>query len=140
MLDIDPIALAITLGVFLVLIALLNSMLYKPLLGYMEKRDADIKRDLDEVGSNDEEIAALEAKADKIIADAKAEAYALREKVVLEAKELSESKMESVKAELAEKFVAFESTLKEEKASLTAKLVNDTPTFKAAIKAKFSQI
>jgi len=140
MLDINPLLLGLTLAVFLVLIALLNSWLYNPLLSYMEKRDNDIKKDLSEVGSNDDEIASLHAQADKIISDAKAEATALREKVVNEAKELSESKIEAKRAELAKKFAAFNETLNEEKENLNNALLSEVPLFKEAIKAKISKI
>jgi len=140
MLDINPLLLGLTLVVFLVLIALLNSWLYNPLLAYMQKRDDDIKKDLSEVGNNDDEIAALHAQADKIVSDAKAEASALREKVVNEAKELSESKIEAKRAELAEKFAAFTASLNEEKESLNNALLSEIPLFKEAIKAKISKI
>jgi len=140
MLDINPLLLGLTLAVFLVLIALLNSWLYNPLLSYMEKRDNDIKKDLSEVGSNADEIAALHAQAEKIISDAKAEATALREKVVNEAKELSESKIEAKRAELAKKFAAFTESLNEEKESLNNALLSEVPLFKEAIKAKISKI
>jgi len=140
MLDINPSLLGLTLVVFLVLIALLNSWLYNPLLGYMKKRDDDIKKDLSEVGSNDDEIATLHKQADTIISDAKAEAMALRDKVVNEAKELSESKIEAKKAELAEKFAAFNDSLNEEKEKLNSSLLSEVPLFKEAIKAKFSKI
>lgn len=140
MLDISPVLLLITIVVFLVLIALLNSWLYNPLLGYMQKRDADIKKDLEEVGNNGDEIAALQAQAQKIISEAKAEAMALREKVVNEAKELSESKIEAKKAELAERFAAFNASLATERESLTNALLSEVPLFKTAIKAKFSKI
>ena len=106
----------------------------------MQKRDADIKKDLSEVGSNDDEIAALHAQADKIVSDAKAEAMALREKVVSEAKELSDSKIEAKKAELAEKFATFTASLNEEKESLNSVLLSELPLFKEAIKAKISKI
>ncbi|PHR58117.1 MAG: F0F1 ATP synthase subunit B' [Arcobacter sp.] len=140
MLDINPLLLGLTLAVFLVLIALLNSWLYNPLLSYMEKRDADIKKDLSEVGSNDDEITSLHAQADKIISDAKAEATALREKVVSEAKELSESKIEAKRAELAKKFATFTDALNEEKEGLNNALLSEVPLFKEAIKAKISKI
>jgi F-type H+-transporting ATPase subunit b len=129
-----------TLIVFLILIAVLNSWLYNPLFNFMNKRDADIKRDLDEVGSNDEEIAALTAEAEKIISDAKLEAAALREKVIADAKELAESKLEAKRAELAGEYAAFEQSLKEEREQLKNALLSQVPLFKEAVKAKFSQI
>jgi len=95
MLDINPILLIATLIVFLTLIAVLNGWLYNPLFSFMNKRDEDIKRDLNRVGSNDSEISELHAKAESIITNAKLEATALREKVIADAKELAESKLEA---------------------------------------------
>lgn len=140
MLDINPMLLGSTLIVFLILIAVLNSWLYNPLFNFMNKRDADIKRDLDEVGSNDEEIAALTAEAEKIITDAKLEAAALREKVIADAKELAESKLEAKRAEMAGEYAAFEQSLAEERDQLKNALLSQVPLFKEAVKAKFSQI
>ena len=82
----------------------------------------------------------MHAQAEKIISDAKAEATALREKVVNEAKELSESKIEAKRAELAEKFATFTASLNEEKEGLNNALLSEVPLFKEAIKAKLSKI
>ncbi len=122
MLDISPMLLASTLIVFLVLIAALNSLLYKPLFNYMEKRDADIKKDLEEVGNNDAEIAAFHATAEKIINDGKLQAHAMREKVVAEAKALASSKIEAKRAELALEYAKFEEAMSEERSRLSGAL------------------
>jgi len=140
MLDINPILLLITFVVFLSLIAVLNSWLYNPLFAYMNKRDEDIKRDLEKVGSNDDEIQALHSKADSIIMNAKLEAAALREKVIADAKELADSKLEARRAELASEYLEFEQSLKESKEQLSKDLMSQVPLFKEAVKAKFSQI
>jgi F-type H+-transporting ATPase subunit b len=140
MLDINPILLLITFVVFVSLIAVLNSWLYNPLFSYMNKRDEDIKKDLDKVGSNDEEIRELNAKAEAIIMSAKLEAAALREKVMADAKELAESKLEAKRVELAQEYLEFEQALAQSKDELTADLMVQVPVFKEAVKAKFSQI
>ncbi|MBN2817226.1 MAG: F0F1 ATP synthase subunit B' [Campylobacterales bacterium] len=140
MLDINPILLVITFVVFVSLIAVLNSWLYNPLFAYMNKRDEDIKKDLERVGSNDEEIAELNAKAASIIMNAKLEAAALREKVIADAKELAESKLEAKRAELAQEYVEFEQSLAKSKDELTTDLMSQVPVFKEAVKAKLSQI
>ncbi|KFN40122.1 MAG: ATP synthase F0F1 subunit B' [Sulfuricurvum sp. MLSB] len=140
MLDISPMLLGSTLIVFLVLIAVLNSLLYNPLFNYMEKRDADIKHDLEQVGNNDSEIAAFHAKAEKIMSDAKLEAAALREKVIAEAKALANSKIEAKRAELALEYTKFEEALSEERARLKEALMSDVPSFQSAVSAKLNQI
>jgi F-type H+-transporting ATPase subunit b len=140
MLDINPILLLATFVVFLSLIAVLNSWLYNPLFAYMNKRDEDIKKDLQQVGSNDDEINELNRKAQSIVMDAKLEAAALREKVIADAKELAESKLETKRAELAKEYLEFEQSLAKSKDELTQDLLSQVPLFKEAVKAKFSQI
>jgi F-type H+-transporting ATPase subunit b len=140
MLDINPILLLATLIVFLSLIAVLNSWLYNPLFAYMNKRDDDIKRDLSKANSNDDEINQLNSKAESIVMNAKQEAAALREKVIADAKELAESKLEAKRAELAGEYSEFEKSLLESKEQLTKELMSQVPLFKEAVKAKFSKI
>ncbi len=140
MLDINPILLLVTFVVFVSLIAVLNSWLYNPLFAYMKKRDADIKKNLDQVNSTDDEINELHAKADSIIMNAKLEAAALREKVIADAKELADSKLEAKRAELATEYLDFEKSLAKSKDELTTDLMSQVPVFKEAVKAKFSQI
>ena len=140
MLDINPILLLATFVVFLSLIAVLNSWLYNPLFSFMNKRDEDIKRDLEKVGSNDDEINELTSKAESIIMSAKLEAAALREKVIADAKELADSKLEAKRAELANEYLEFEQSLAKSKEQLTSDLMTQVPVFKKAVEAKFSQI
>jgi F-type H+-transporting ATPase subunit b len=106
----------------------------------MNKRDEDIKKDLQKVGSSDDEINELNSKAESIITNAKLEAAALREKVIADAKELAESKLEAKRAELASQYLEFEQSLVQSKEQLTSELKSQVPLFKEAVKAKFSQI
>ncbi len=140
MLDINPILLLATFVVFVSLIAVLNSWLYNPLLSFMNKRDEDIKKDLEKVGNNDDEINELKSKAETIIMNAKLEAAALREKVIADAKELVDSKLEAKRAELAQEYLEFEKSLSKAKKELTTDLLKQVPVFKEAVSAKFSQI
>ena len=140
MLDINPILLLVTFVVFVSLIAVLNSWLYNPLFSFMDKRDEDIKKDLAKTGSNDDEINTLNEKANSIIMTAKLEAAALREKVITDAKELAESKLEAKRAELASEYLEFEQSLAKSQDELTTDLMSQVPVFKEAVKAKFSQI
>jgi len=140
MLDINPILLLVTFVVFVSLIAVLNSWLYNPLFNFMNKRDDDIKKDLAKLGSNDDEINALTEKAESIVMNAKLEAAALREKVIADAKELAESKLEARRSELANEYLEFEQSLAKSQEELTVDLMSQVPMFKEAVKAKFNQI
>jgi F-type H+-transporting ATPase subunit b len=106
----------------------------------MNKRDEDIKKDLEKVGSIDDEINELTSKAQSIIMSAKLDAAALREKVIADAKELADSKLEAKRAELAQEYLEFEQSLAKSKEELTSDLMSQVPVFKEAVQAKFSQI
>jgi F-type H+-transporting ATPase subunit b len=140
MLDINPVLLGTTLVVFLLLIAVLNSWLYRPLFAFMQKRDDDIKRDLSKAGSNDSEIKELLDKANTILMNAKLEAAALREKVIADAKELADSRIEAKKATLANEYAEFEKSLEDAREELKKELSAEVPAYKEALKLKFNQI
>jgi F-type H+-transporting ATPase subunit b len=140
MLDINPILLLATFVVFVSLIAVLNSLLYNPLVAFMKKRDDDIKKDLEKVGSNDSEIKELLDKAESIIMNAKLEAAALREKVIADAKELADARIEAKRASLTTEYNEFKESLVKSKEELSSELMNQVPVFKEALKAKISQI
>ena len=140
MLDINPTLLGITIVVFVTMIAVLNAWLYKPMLSFMQTRDENLKNDLAKAGNNDSDIALLNAKAQEIIDEAKAEAAALRQKVLEDAKLLAQSKIEAKREELDANYAKFEVALTEEKTALKNSLVSQAPQFNDALKAKFSQI
>ncbi|NPA29808.1 MAG: F0F1 ATP synthase subunit B' [Epsilonproteobacteria bacterium] len=140
MLDIHVSLMLLVAVVFLVLLMLLNSWLYQPLLRFMDERDKNIRRDLENVSSNTQEIDELRAKAEEVIANAKNEAAALRAKTIEESKLLAQSKLESKKEELEKRYEAFLEELKGEEAKLKSELLSQMPLFKESLKAKFSQI
>ena len=140
MLDINPILLLATFVVFVSLIAVLNSLLYNPLVAFMKKRDDDIQKDLEKVGSNDSEIKELLDKAESIIMNAKLEAAALREKVIADARELADARIEAKRASLTSEYTEFKKSLDTSKEELKSELMNQVPVFKEALKAKISQI
>ena len=140
MLDIHVSLMLLVAVVFLVLLILLNSWLYQPLLRFMDERDKNIRRDLENVSSNTQEIDELNAKAEEVIANAKSEAAALRAKTIEESKLLAQSKLESKKEELEKRYQAFLEELKGEEAKLKSELLSQMPLFKESLKAKFSQI
>jgi len=140
MLDLNPGLMLFVLVIFFSLMVLLNQMLYKPLIKFMDDRDASIAEDLKSAnemsGNNDE----LNAKADAILADAKAEANAVRERATNEAKALADSKIESKTEELDEKYQSFLTELSKEKEELEKSLVEQMPLIKESLKTKMSSL
>jgi F-type H+-transporting ATPase subunit b len=140
MLDLNPGLMLFVLVIFFSLLFLLNQMLYKPLLKFMDDRDKSIADDLKNAKEMAGNSGELNAKADAIIANAKAEANAVREKAVNEAKALAESKIESKNLELDKKYQAFEDELSKERAELEKSLADSLPLFKESLKSKMSNL
>ena len=140
MLDISPILLLSSGIVFLLVLARLNSCLYKPLFKHMDDRSESIAKDLEDAKSNGSNIDGMLVEAKEIIAKAKNEASLIREKAISEAKELTDSKLSVAKANLDTKYNDFVKALEIETASLKETLNSSMPMFKESLKLKISSI
>ncbi|MGB3751582.1 MAG: F0F1 ATP synthase subunit B' [Arcobacteraceae bacterium] len=140
MLDISPILLLSSGLVFLLVLARLNSCLYKPLFKHIDDRNAQIKTDMENAKANGADVDGLLDEAKEIIAQAKKEAFSIREKARLEATVVAEEKLQSAKTKIDEKYNDFVKVLVEEKVSLENSLVSQLPLFKEGLKAKLSSI
>jgi len=140
MLDISPILLLTSGIVFLLVLARLNSCLYKPLFKHMDDRSASIAKDLEDAKNNGSNIDGMLVEAKEIIAKAKNEASLIREKAISEAKELTDSKLSVAKANLDTKYNDFVKSLEIETASLKKTLNSSMPMFKESLKLKISSI
>ncbi len=140
MLDIVPSLMLVVAVVFLVLLILLNSWLYQPLLAFMDERDKSIRKDLENVSATGSDVEELKAKTEAIITEAKNEAAAMRAKTIEDSKLLAMSKIEAKKEELEKRYQEFLAELKKEEEQLKSELLSQMPLFKESLKAKFSQI
>jgi len=140
MLDISPILLLVTGFVFFTLLILLNKILYKPLLEFIDNRNESIKRDFENAGKNTSDVEAYYKEADQIILEAKAEAGKIREVALSEAKEIAAKKVEQKQSELEEKYTLFLKDLEAEKTEFQANLNANIPLFRDSIKQKLSSI
>ncbi len=66
MLDIDLSLMLFVLALFLVLLVVLNQMLYKPLLKFMDDRDTSISKDLESANNLSGNSVMLNSEADGI--------------------------------------------------------------------------
>ncbi len=140
MLDLNPGLMLFVLFVFFSLMYLLNTMLFQPLLKFMDERDATIAKDLKSAEEMADNSSDLNAKADTLLAEAKAEANAIREKATTEAKALAESKIESKVKELEVSNSAFEVELEAEQKALKDDLTAQLPAFKESLQSKLSSL
>ena len=140
MLDISPILLLSSGIVFLLVLARLNSCLYKPLFKHMDDRDNQIKSDMENAKNNGADVGGMLEEASNIIAQGKKEALSIREKAKFEASEVANAKLSDYKVTMEDKYNSFIVGLNEEKVSLEKSLVSQMPLFKEGLKAKLSSI
>jgi F-type H+-transporting ATPase subunit b len=140
MLDLHLPLMLFVLVLFISLLVLLNNMLFQPLIKFMDDRDDSIAKDLEAAkglsGNTDE----LNAKADEIISNAKAEAAAIRQKAIDDEKALAASKVETKQSELEKDYAGFLEKLASDREELKNSLLSQMPLFKESLKAKFSKL
>lgn len=140
MLDISPVLLLSSGIIFLLVVARLNSCLFKPILKHMDERSASIKKDMEDAKSNSSDVDGLLAEANEIIAKAKKEAAIIREQAYKEAKDSADVKLASAKLNLEAKSAEFAKNLQEETQALRDSLLSSMPQFNESLKNKLSSI
>jgi F-type H+-transporting ATPase subunit b len=140
MLEISPLIMAVTFVIFMTMLYLLNQKLYKPLLKFMDDRDATLNRGMSEAANLSGDTSDLEREAQQTIHDAK-NAAAQKRQSTLEALQKEEAAaLEIRQGELAEKYERFKASLEEEKEALRNTLLSELPLLKEGLKAKFGQL
>lgn len=140
MLDISPVLLLSSAIIFLLVLARLNSCLYKPLMKHIDDRAEGIQRDLEAASTNDADVDGLLGEAKEVISKAKVEAAAIREQATAEANEIAQTKLNGAKDEIEGKYNSFVDSMKVERESLKQSLSASMPLFKDALKAKVNSI
>lgn len=135
-----PWVMALVFVTFLILVYLLNRILYKPLLGFMEARDSSIKKDSEGIEGNVTEIKALKKEIEEILHNAKQEAALIKNKAQEDAKQKAEAKIAQKREELNIKYKDFVVGLGEEKINLRNSLLSQVPLFKESLKAKLGKL
>ncbi|VAY86461.1 ATP synthase F0 sector subunit b' [hydrothermal vent metagenome] len=140
MLDISPILLLSSGIIFLLILARLNSYLYKPLFKHMDDRTTLIKVDLENAKKNGLNIDDMLLEVNEIISQAKKKASLIREDASRKEKEMANLKLNDIKADLDVKYEDFIKSLNIEKQSLRESLVNNIPMFKKNLELKISSM
>ncbi len=139
MLDIHLPLMVFVFVVLMTLLFLLNRILFKPLIGFMDERNQSIAKDLESSKNLSGDSEELHAKAMQIISDAKTEAATIRQKAIDEAKLVAQGKIDAKQKELEATYDSFAQNLAKEKNALKDALLAQMPQFKDGIKAKLSK-
>jgi F-type H+-transporting ATPase subunit b len=140
MLDISLGMVVFVILLFLILIYLLNTMMYRPIIDFMDKRDASIESDESAISENSSAIEALEQEAELIISQAKESAYNMKSKELAKVKADLLSKFESQKSSLEQELSEFITELYSAKEGIKNNILEDLDSYKSSLESKLKAI
>jgi F-type H+-transporting ATPase subunit b len=140
MLDIKLWVMLVEAGIFLVTLILLNQWLFKPLLTFMEERDAKLAEELKNISSNTDEVKKYELEIASILDNAKNEANKIKKLATDEAKKEAISMVESEVSQLEVAKTEFYAELAKRKDELAKALEADSNELKEMLSTKLKGI
>ncbi|EGK8022250.1 F0F1 ATP synthase subunit B' [Campylobacter lari] len=126
--------------IFLLMIAILNSMLYKPLIKFMDSRDLTIKNDEEKMKKNSDDISNVESELEKIHIQTRDEINQIKSKAIEEAKLKQEKELSTRKRELEDQMLVFLKSLREKEKELKEEMRSKMPEFRQSFKDSLSKI
>ncbi|AJD01093.1 ATP synthase F0F1 subunit B' [Campylobacter lari] len=126
--------------IFLLMIAILNSMLYKPLIKFMDSRDLTIKNDEEKMKKNSDDVSNVESELEKIHIQTRDEINQIKAKAIEEAKLKQEKELSTRKRELEDQMLVFLKSLREKEKELKEEMRLKMPEFKQSFKDSLSKI
>lgn len=139
----DDIALPTMLAtavIFLAVIFILNVLLYKPLLKFMDERAVSIDNDEKKVKNNFEEMTNFGEELTKIKQDTRDEINAIKQKAATQARSLADEEIQKKKDELEQKMQAFTTQLLQEKNELEHELKLRLPLWQESLRKKIKEL
>lgn len=140
MLEINLPLVVLTAVIFLGLIAVLNSILYKPLLKFIDARNDAIKNDEESASKNTSDLGVHEAQIEQLIAAARSEAGKIKQDAINAAKDAAAKIVSEKRGVLEADYDAFIQNLNAQKSDFRADLQQKLPELQAALKAKLARI
>lgn len=129
-----------TMAIFLAMIVILNSMLYKPLLRFMDERNSSIKNDENKVKENSQEMLGANDEVEKIHQSTREEIYKIKQSAINQAKEEAQVAIQAKKEELERKMASFYVELNAQKEELKQNLLKNLPEFKQLLENNIKKI
>ncbi|MGX2972619.1 F0F1 ATP synthase subunit B family protein [Helicobacter sp. T3_23-1059] len=136
----DPYLMSLVFVVFLITMFLLNVWLFKPLIGFMDEREATLRKDLDLVSSSDTQVQEIQQQIQDILSTARNHSSEILQKATNDAKALYEANVQKKQEELAKKLQDFRANLDKQKEVSKKELLASLGEFEDALKLKIKQL
>lgn len=136
----DPYLMLLVFVVFLLTMVLLNVWLFKPLIGFMDEREATLRKDLDSISSSDTQVQEIQQQIQDILSDARARSSEILQKATSDAKSHYEASLQKKQEELAKKLQDFRANLEKQEEVSKKELLAHLGEFEDALKLKIKQL
>lgn len=136
----DPYLMLLVFVVFLSTMILLNVWLFKPLIGFMDEREATLRKDLDSISSSDTQVQEIQQQIQDILSDARARSSEILQKATSDAKSHYEANLQKKQEELAKKLQDFRANLEKQKEASKKELLAHLGEFEDTLKIKIKQL
>lgn len=136
----DPWLMLLVFVVFIITMFLLNTWLFKPLIGFMDERENSLRKDMESAVSDNNEVKEIQEKIRSVLADAKAQASRIIEDAIDNAKADYDARMEKKTNEIQARLESFRADLESQKYQVRQELLADMAGFESALKGKIQQI
>ncbi|QKG28629.1 FoF1 ATP synthase subunit B' [Campylobacter sp. RM16187] len=140
MLQVDLPLVILTAAVFIGLIIILNSILYQPLINFIDSRNEAIKNDEESAVRNTSDLSVHEAEIEQIIMSARNEAGKIKQEALNAAKESAAKIIEQKRATLEADYEAFMQNLQTQKNEFKSDLITRLPDLKSVLRTKLAKI
>lgn len=122
---------------FMLLILILNTCLYRPILELLRKREALLGEDAKDLQEQRNEIAKLKVEAEKVLTEARDQAKKIKDLATLEAQGVYEEKLNRSKAEIGNRFLNAQRELDQKREQIKEELRKNAGVFEEEVRKKF---
>ncbi len=137
--DVQLSTMLATFIIFLAMIIILNSLLYKPLLKFMDDRDESIASDENKVQQNSAQMTSFNEDLEKIKEETRAEVASIKHKIIEEAKSIKEQELNAKREENEQKMKVFYTELSNKRNTLKESLKSQIPAWQEALKENLNK-
>lgn len=138
--DVHGSVMLATVAIFLMMIVVLNSVFYRPLLKFMDERNNSMKNDENKLKENSQQMLGANDELEKIHIETREEIHKIKQNAIDKAKEEAELILRAKKEELERQMQKFNTELLIQKEELKKHLSDNLPHFKEALQNNIKNI
>lgn len=138
--DMHPSIMFATMAIFLAMIVILNTMLYKPLLKSIDERNDSIKNDEAKAKQYSQDISNANDEVEAIYANTREEVFKIKQQAINAAKEEVNQIIKAKKEELERRMNSFYLELENQKKEFKENLSQYLPDLKQALQNNIKKI